>query len=375
MNFAEMLSFADIGQLTRIASSYQCECSGHSKNELIQSILSTVGRRDILDRQVREMKLEDLRFLNFLLFEQNNTFSLEELVPRVRQANFSVNPGEESVNPREVIARFKQYGWLFNGYSQQTKFLFQVPEDLKRRFSESLTRRFQERLIVVDEPEVYRDEQNLLVEDTYQFLQYVHHHQVPLTSEGVMYKRNLQQLLDLFAVREEMVGRGGWRFGYGRRFKEYPNRFSLIYDYCYFNRLIEEDESMLRLSPEGREKLEAGRREEPADLYRFWLRLYKGAIPNLVSLVHWTDRLAHRWTTASSLFEVIGPFIKPYYYDTPQSIFETRLLQMMMHLGIIRVGEDRSFGKVIRINDAGSRMIHGVQVKHEDMIELKERRR
>lgn len=34
MNFADMLGYADIAQLSRIADVYQCECNGHSKRML-----------------------------------------------------------------------------------------------------------------------------------------------------------------------------------------------------------------------------------------------------------------------------------------------------------------------------------------------------
>lgn len=371
MNLADMLSYADIHQLTRIAKTYQCECSGNSKNELIQSILSTVARREVFDQQIHQMSLEDLRFLNSLLFDRRNSFSLEELVARVQQTKFTKSEtGADGGNPRDVIAKFKHYGWLFNGYSQQTKFLFQVPEDLKRRFSDTLTRRFQEQLTTIEEPSVYRDEPMLLVEDTYGFLQHLYHNEAALTADGFLYKRHLQQLLAKFAIQEEPVGRVGWRFGYGRRYKEYPSRFSLIYDYCFYNRWIEERGDHLSLTALGRERVAEQVKEDPVVMCRFWIRLYKGAIPNLLSLVHWIERLTRSWTTADSLFQVLGPLIKPYYYDSAESILQHRILQMMMHLGLVRIGEHEHFGKVVQMNEAGSRIVHGVYVQHDDKVDI-----
>src|SRR5262245_13949368 len=82
MNLADMLVYADIAELTAIAETYDCTCSSHSKNELIQSILSTVGRRDVIESRVSEMTAADLRFLNSLLFESRGSYSLEELKAR-----------------------------------------------------------------------------------------------------------------------------------------------------------------------------------------------------------------------------------------------------------------------------------------------------
>src|SRR5690606_29453274 len=42
----------------------------------------------------------------------------------------------DEASPRETILKFRNRGWLFNGHSQQTKYLFRIPEDIKRRFSD-----------------------------------------------------------------------------------------------------------------------------------------------------------------------------------------------------------------------------------------------
>jgi hypothetical protein len=370
MNLADMLSYADIHELSRIARTYECECNGHSKNELIQSILSTVGRRDVFEERVESLSLEDIRFLNSLLFDSRSSFSLEELVARVQQTKFVKNE-DEGWNPRDMITRFKQLGWLFNGYSQQTKYLFQVPNDLKKRFCDVLAKKFQMRLETLPhDPGVYRDEQRLIADDISHFLHYVNGNDVALAADNSMYKRTLGQILDRLSVREEQVGKTAFRFGYGRMFKEYPNRFSLIYDYCYFNGLIAEGNQMLTLTEAGKERLENGKREDLTAIYRFWLRLYKNPIPNVQSIVQWVDRLARTWVTAASLAEVLCPLVRPFYYDTSESIFEQRILQMMMHLGLLRIGEDESVGQVVQMTKLGSSVIQGTYVEEEDKVPL-----
>lgn len=370
MNFADMLSFADIHQLTRIANHYECVCNENSKNELIQSILSTVGRRDIFEQHINGLGIEDLRFLNSILFDQRNSFSLEELIARVQQTKFDKDEHAAASNPRDTIIKFKYFGWLFNGYSQQTKYLFQVPVDLKNRFRSVLEQRFQTELQYTPEPSVYRDEQMLLLEDCSHFLRYVDQNDIPLNAEGAMYKRNQQQILELFAISETIPGKGGWRFGYGRRFKDYPNRLSFIYDYAYYQGLIEEKTQSLELTAIGRERVANGQKEQITHLYRFWLRLYKGPIPNLVSLVHWIDTCSKRWVTAASVKHVIRPFIKPFYYDDADSILEQRIFQMLMHLGLLRIGEDEHQGQVIQMTTIGRALVQGVYVSDEDTIQL-----
>ncbi|MDF2814181.1 MAG: hypothetical protein K0Q81_381, partial [Paenibacillus sp.] len=233
MNLADMLCYADIQQLSSIANTYDCQCNGHSKNELIQSILSKVNRRDVFEQQLTKLSIEDIRFLNSIVFDKRDLFSLEELVARARLSNFATavvgqpaNQAADSWNPREMISKFKHSGWLFNGYSQQTRYLFQFPTDMKRRFTETLVKQFQSELNIMDEPSAYRDEQGLITEDIYHFLHYMYNQDVPITAEGFMYKRPLQQIIERMSVIEELP-KGGWRFGYGRNFRDHPNRFSL----------------------------------------------------------------------------------------------------------------------------------------------------
>ncbi|MBW7473425.1 hypothetical protein K0T92_01545 [Paenibacillus oenotherae] len=404
MNLADMLSYTDIGQLSRIATAYRCECNGNSKNDLIQSILSTITRRDVFESQVGAMGLEDLRFMNSLLFDPRDSFSLEELLARVQQSKFS-SPEQASSSqsadngqmtnaaaapvvkrnakraktakehampesgPRATISRFKQYGWLFNGYAGSDRYLFQIPKDLKDRFKETLERKLAAQVAIIrDEPDAYRDEQGLLGEDVAELLTYVHHNEIQLTAEGIMYKRNVQQLLERLGVQEQLPGRGEWRFGYGRHINEYPNRMSLLYDYCFYNGWLSESGAMLTLTAAGMERQAVRVAEAPDKLYRFWLRLYKGAMPNIRAITHWVGRLSQHWVSSDTLKGALLPYIKPFYYDQPETIFDQRLIAMMMHLGLLRIGEHAEQGGVIRMTPLGRSIVAGFNIDDDAIV-------
>lgn len=355
MDLADMLTYTDIGQLSRIAKHYQCECSGHSKHELIQSILQTVSRRDFIDHHVSAMSPEDLRFLNTLLFDGRRQFSLEELVACAQAARFSED-AKERESPRDMITRFRQRGWLFNGTTHHTRYLFEVPDDLKRRFREVLERRFVSEMKAAPEPAMYREEPDMLAADLLLLLQYVAGHVIPLNGEGVMYRRNQSQLMETLHVSESLNGKG-WRFGYGRRFKDYPNRLALLYDYAYHSRWIRENAELLELTDAGQEFLAKQSQEPMMQFVRFWLRIYKGPIPNLLSLMYWILCCSKEWVTLSSLYERVECLIKPFFYDTPASIFEERLIQMMLHLGLVRIGEDQQQERYVQTTPFGQEVI------------------
>lgn len=382
MNLSDMLSYADIGQLSKIANVYHCECNGNSKNELIQSILAQINRHEVFEELISGMKIEDLRFLNSLLFESRQSYSLEDLIARVQQSRFEdekqeqMEPAAEQPkktksrkkaavpppppSPRDIIARFKHQGWLFNGFSGPGRYLFQVPNDLKARFRDTLQRRFAEKLQYTDEPPMYRDEQGLLLDDIKHLLHYVYHNEVQLVSDGSMYKRYLQQILDRLGVQEELPSKGAWRFGYGRHFNYYPDRFSLLYDYCRSASYIQEGEGVLSLTEKGLERLQAAPLPaEQEQMFRYWLKLYKGPVTNLLSLVHWIHALARDWVTVESVREVLLPFIKTYYYDNPNAIYEARLLKMLTHLGLLRIGEHPMYGAVMKVTKTGLVVMEG----------------
>ncbi|GGG58379.1 hypothetical protein [Paenibacillus radicis (ex Gao et al. 2016)] len=395
MNFSDMLGYADIGQLSRIASVYRCECNGHSKNDLIQSILSTLSRNDVFEAQINGMNVEELRFLNSLMFETRDSFSLEELIARVQQSKFGeteppVTQAEQQeppvkpkrsrkksepqpvkeVTPRDIIARFKHQGWLFNGFSGPNRYLFQVPHDLRTRFRDTLKRKYAAQLQYTDEPHMYRDEQQLMSGDIRQTLHYIHHNDVQLAADGSMYKRFSMQLLDSFAVREELPAKGEWRFGYGRHFHHYPNRMSLLFDYCRSMRYFEDNQQTLVLTTAGQERMAGAPGNETELLYKLWLRLYKLPIPNLIALSQWINGLAEQWVTLSSLRPVLMPLIKPYYYDDANKILEHRLIGMMVHLGLLRIGDHQEHGTVIRMTKAGRAVMAGISLENNDKMFL-----
>ncbi|MFC4599057.1 hypothetical protein [Cohnella hongkongensis] len=398
MNLADMLCYADIAELKKIADTYECASTSHSKNELIQNILATVQRRDVIESRIREISGSDMRFLNSLVFENRNAYSLEELKARALDksapAGTAVAPPESGAGkkpaksrkakaaeqkpppgPEELarlsISRFKSFGWLFSGFSQQTRSLFQVPEDIKSRLCDVLERRYKESLVYTGEPLAYRDERSLLAEDAVHFLRFVRSHIVPLTAEGVMYKRQLTQALDQLAVVEPLPTRGGWRFGYGRHFRDYPDRFSLLYDFVYYEGLVSESGAgHLTLTPAGTDVASGLVRPDPARMYRFWMRLYKGPIPNLSSTVQWIARLSAEWVTVDSLAEVLQPLIRPYYYDTATDIFEQRILKMLMHLGVLRWGETSRGQRVVRATPQGRALVSGHPLAYEDTLHL-----
>jgi predicted transcriptional regulator len=363
MNLADMLSYADISQLNRIANHYECNCNSRSKRELIQSILHCIHQRATFEQTIGQFSLSEIRFLHSIQHERKDTFSIEDLLAKAQLSQCdktSIGP-EQVANKlaREMISKFSSLGWLFQGYSQNTRYLYRAPHDLLEKFNDVLNQNYQSQLIYLEQaPPAYRDEQQLLSEDMIHFLHFLHQNKVELTMEGAMYKKFQQILLDTLHIKEELVHKGDWRFGYGRKVHLYPHRLSLIYDYCYAQNWIKEENNLLQLTDRGSKFLHLNKKPEPHEIFIYWLYLYRKPIFNLKSLIIWISKLAYTWVTLDSLNLILTPLMRPFYYDSPQSILHQRIIKMLLHQGILRIGEHPSHGTVIEITKMGAKLIN-----------------
>lgn len=372
MNLAEMLLYADIEHLNRIAKRYNCTCNFHSKNELIQSILTSFHRQSTYDLATEEMSDEIYRFLQLLIFDNRNDYSKEELLAKAKQSLHS----ESDMTDRMIFIEALQRGWIFPGIMQKNKFLFSVPTDVRTSLSKRIGEYNREQYIhKASIPEYYRDEGTLLIDDFVTFLQFLTKDIIQLTSDGQIYKRHQLLLFDKFTTKENPIEKGGWRFGFGYRYPQYPDRFSLLYDYAIHNRLISEgDGTALTLTDAGLNKLETYiPLFEGREFYRFWIRLYRRPIPHLqyiVNILHAT--IGSDWVTVDSAKSVVLPWLTEYYYESVDSLFENRIIQMLYYLGVIKKGKYRD-KEVISFTNNGQQWIRGVseELKEIDFSEYK----
>ncbi|MFD2115944.1 hypothetical protein ACFSTH_04260 [Paenibacillus yanchengensis] len=372
-NLADMLVYADINQLHKMAQLYQCECNSNSKHELIQAIMTTIHSKDTLEKQIESMSLAELRFVNSLLFEINRSYSLEDLLAKAQQSNKVVPITAETdkvksqQQPRELISKLRHRGFLFNGHREQTKYLFHVPRDMQHSYQAMLKKKFAQQLTYTADPALYRDEQRLLQADITITLQFIKEQDVMLIADGSMYKRYLTALLEQLHIEEQLPTKVAWRFGYGRHFTHYPDRFSLLYDYCIAQKYIAEQVTgnLTLLAPgelrllEDKEVQAASKwKAESMRLYVHWMKVYKKAIPNMPSLVTWIVQLADQWVTLDSLEAVLLPYLNDFYYEQSTDVFRKRIVKPMIHLGLLRYGEIEEAGTVIKTTSLCKTIVH-----------------
>ncbi len=362
MNFAEMLIYADIEQLNRIAKHYHCDCNYHSKNELIQSILSSVHSQSLDELIERDLSEEIFRFLQLLTFDHREQYSKEELLAKAKQSLASSSDMTERMIFTEGV---------------KNKYMYTIPNDLKTNWMKRIGTYYKDKNFNVQlPPRSYRDEGTTIIDDLIIFLQFVKQEIIQLTGDGSIYKRQQLQLFDKFRTVESPIDKGGWRFGFGYRYPQYPDRFSLLYDYAIHNRLIsEENDGLLILQDAGHHKLQTYiPLFEGRELYRFWLRLYRRPIPYLPYVVRLLyAAVGSNWVPSHDCKKIVLPWLKEYYYESIESLFESKIIQMLLYMGLIKVGNNNEM-EMITFTNNGQQWIQGVQgeVKEIDFSEYKQ---
>lgn len=358
LNLNEMLIYADIQHINKIVDHYQCQCDRHSKTEMIQSIIYTLFQNNTLEEMIDQLTDIERTFVQLLYLDSRTKYTIEDLLAKGKQA---IELQQSNEKPREIVLTALKKGWIFQGVGKKHLLIYLVPEDLKKKILQSLIRKLQKQVLVKEEIPFYRDEIDLLFSDLLTFLNTIRKEDIYLTNEGNIYKRQQYAIFQSFIIPEEPLKRQAFRFGYGRRYDEYPDRFSLLYDYAYYQKWIDEGEKgFLGLTTLGIQWVERShqRMKESKKLYQFWVRLYKHPIPFLPLIVRFIDLMSYQqWVRLDHLQELTLFWLKDHYYEKKEQIFQERIIKMMLHLGLIQLGNDDGI-PFLRVTEEGHHWIN-----------------
>ncbi|SIS96581.1 hypothetical protein [Alicyclobacillus vulcanalis] len=329
MRLNECLNHASVPTLQRIAHSLQVPCVPYSKLDILQSILEAWLDPDERQRMVERWCNDWDEVLRRIVLQPRHAFAREEM------ASLLAPYGPDALE-RALAA-----GWLYVHPDPATKFPLMVPDDVHDACHAHYLKAWQSRVIRrLDDPPFVRDEEDLMLVDLETLVSYVRDHDVRLTTTGAMYKRNLEQLMQLMAV-EEPLELPRWRFGYGKHTFAYPDRLALVYDFACEEGVIVEQDGQVRVD-EARWISFASRRTmvKLRRLLRHYVVSYRGPIPRLPDVLRLLRRLSGAWLDLGSLRSVCQPFLNAFYYDTVEDVWQKRIVNMLVHLGVARIGSD-----------------------------------
>ncbi|MBD1371605.1 hypothetical protein IC620_04440 [Hazenella sp. IB182357] len=363
MRMADWLSYTDIEQLKSMNRYYGFDQeTKHSKYELIRVLLQTIGNECFVHKNYDELEQDAKRFTQLIILDTSLSFTMEELRAKASLAG--------SAKPQALIRDTIKRGWLFPGYTHQTQYLFHVPHDVRKHLLSRLATSYrQSPHICKYTPAIYRDESHLLHVDFIQFLHFIKTEVVKTTHSGAIYKNQQKQLFAQFQIEEEVITKRGPRFGFGRRYHEYPDRFSFIYDYAYYGGYIRENlDGSLGLTEAGNGKLHENEEENLKAMYRFWIRLYRKPIQQLPMVIRWIGLLGYPdWIEQESVWLAVKNWLTPYFYLNHEALFQ-KVIKMLLHLGVIKVGIEDEI-TYLTLTQSGQKWMQGVSAFREREIE------
>ncbi|WP_206918244.1 helicase-associated domain-containing protein [Alicyclobacillus suci] len=332
MKLNECLNHASVDTLRSIALYQEIDCSLYSKLDLMQSILYAMRIRAHVYELTKRWVQEWGDLMTRISMSNRHVFSAEEIDALFMATGFEAN----------ALHRALSQGWLFARRTQSLRPTYIIPMEVHETIRKYLFDQMKGRVVVrTTPPLIQQDEATCLVQDFQTFIDYVSNHEIQLTTGGAMYKRHVQRLMELFSVPEDLTI-PEWRFGYGRRTHDYPDRLALLYDFAYDqNFVIETDEQTLVVSDAIREWTALSRAQQMQRILQFYIRLYRRPIPRLREIVEVIRTLAQEWVESNSVLAACGSMVSQFYYDSREAVWNQRILKMLTHLGVIRLGFDQ----------------------------------
>lgn len=331
MKLHECLTQASVNTLRSIAIQQELDCSLYSKLDMMETILYNLRVKTILTRQVDTWLNQWQEVLRRLVLMNRTTFSNEEI-----QGIFS--SAEQSHGVEVALTQ----GWLFAQNNRRSRIEYIMPDEIytairtrfKAKWTDALT-------IRTAPPLIQEDEAFAIIGDAQTMIEYVLHHDVRLTTGGAMYKRHVQQIMELFQVQEDLE-LPEWRFGYGRRAYDYPDRFALIYDYLHDAGIFHETpEGLLQVTDQVDTWRTADRRVQLQRILHFYLRMYRRPIPRLRDIVEVLRIIGDQWVSSTSVRQICSGHVQAFYYDTETDVWNKRIIRMLKHLGMLCCGQDQ----------------------------------
>lgn len=227
-----------------------------------------------------------------------------------------------------VLTSLKQKGWI---YEDDYNSLL-LPQELKEYVHKIVINEWAEDCIIVPQT---KQQEYTVIQDLFEFMDIIEAKVIPLTKNKTIYKKELTNILSKLNDKETFPS-DQWRFGYGRHFNAYPDRFSLLYDFCYTQGWIVESEK-LEVGKEWATGQQLHVKELLDRIQRFYVRLYRRPIPQLPFVIELMKMSLKngRAVEKQKLIERINGFVDPYYYDKPESIVEMRIINMLLFINFL----------------------------------------
>ncbi|UOF89708.1 helicase-associated domain-containing protein [Fodinisporobacter ferrooxydans] len=356
MNLITCLNDADIHVLRTIAKRQNLSCRYHSKNDLLQTLMEHFQNVSFVQERLAKLAQAQKRLLIRLALDKRSQFTREDLLVAAEK---TLGDRIGKVGPEGLWTELVDLGWIFRSGTSIYSHVFRIPDDLRGMIKQWIAIDLTQNVDYLErEPSYYREDGLAMLRDLQKFLQFVAQNEIRLTQDGAIFKRFQQQLQQLFEIQEPPISGQQWRFGYGRRFRDYPDRFALLYDFCFGKGwIVEGRDGILQSCPPEEDWFAKPDLERISELHGYWEKIYGRCIPQLhLAVAFLAYACKEKWAVAESLEKVLQHYIEPYYYDTVSTIIHERIVQMLRYLGILKTGKREDGGVAVTLTQIGRQL-------------------
>lgn len=325
MNLIDVLLFQDRRELVNLLNDSNCHYNRNSKRELIEILYPKLLNSDDLFLRFQQLSNYSKQLTLSLCYDKKLFLSRQELngfIKSVNQHNLST-----------YLNELRTAGILFK-YAGEN---FLIPEQIKKEISNRLKSALNEQSIFLPSRSNENPKEMFIINDIISFIDTISERQLPLTKSGMLHKKDFQLIMKQFNV-QEMLPTEKWRFGYGRRFSQYPDRFSLIYDFCFNKSWIKEDNGYLKLGMAVEQLNDLKIADLIKEIVLFWQNTYRRAVPTISTLFNlFIDALIDgEGIEEEVIVDQFLPYIEQYYFDSKENIILKRFLTMLDYLNIVK---------------------------------------
>ncbi|RXJ03961.1 hypothetical protein DS745_00800 [Anaerobacillus alkaliphilus] len=323
MNLMDVLLFQDRSELRKLLKESDRSLNINSKRELVEVLYPRLANFDDLKERYQQLSNDAKKVILHLCYDKKMFISKEELngfVPKRKGNEFHELINELATNG--LLFVFKQGNYV-------------VPIQVKNELIRCIQIEIKDNSFIL--PSSTSDQKEItIVTDIFAFVDFIMDKPLTLTKSGAMYKKDFQALMNVFSYKESLPN-DQWRFGYGRRFSLYPDRFSLIYDFCFSNGWLKETADTLTIHTSVEELFEMRINELMQSIVTYWHKLYRRPFPSvrLLYLLLFNSLVEGEAVEEDYLLSAFAPFVNEYYFDTKEDVITKRFLQMLVYLDVV----------------------------------------
>lgn len=338
MRFMECLNQSDMSQLIHIAKNHDIKAPTYSKNAILQELLSKFSEPDYLKERVSQSEISLQTVIRELVISGRDRYAKDELSPFIRRILSTLHM--EKNTSQDVILALNTEGLLFEMQSTYGK-VYIFPEDLWKKIHHILTS--ERRCSTLSQiPLIIRDDGTTIARDAAALLFFCAKNPQRLTTDGSLYKRSQQQLMQLFEISEELLpDRPGWRFGFHSHYRNYPERLAILYEFWSKSGVWKECNGELHVEEGVGQALLMIKEEKRTELiFRFYMQVYRSAIPHLFRIINKIGEMTREsWVPEEQIEQEIAPWVADYFYESKENMIKQHIIYMLIFLGFLKQGE------------------------------------